>query len=72
MTEYFVLPVLAALVDFGHRRRDFAISTVTHLSLLRDLLQGHNLAASDSGAVGQFFGLDICDGSLVFALRFSA
>ena len=71
MSEYLRPAVLAALVDFGHRRRDFAISTVTHRSLLRDLLQGHNLAASDQDRLGQFFGLDICDGSLVFALRFS-
>ena len=69
--EYLRPAVLAALVDFGHRRRDFAISTVTHRSLLRDLLQGHILAASDQDRLGQFFGLDICDGSLVFALRFS-
>jgi hypothetical protein len=71
MSEYLRPAVLAALVDFGHRRRDFAISTVTHRSLLRDLLQGHTLAASDQDRLGQFFGLDICDGSLVFALRFS-
>lgn len=71
MSEYLRPAVLAALVDFGHRRRDFAISTVTHRSLLKDLLLGHSLAASDQEKLEQFFGLDICDGSLVFAMRFS-
>jgi len=71
LAEYLRPAVLAALVDFGHRRRDFSISTVTHRNLLRDLFQGHSLAASDQDRLGQFFGLDICDGSLVFALRFS-
>lgn len=71
MAEYLRPAVLACLVDFGHRRRDFATSTVTHRSLLKDLLEGHNLASSDQERLGQFFGLDICDGSLVFALRFS-
>lgn len=71
MAEYLRPAVLAALVDLGHRRRDFAISSFTHKSLLKDLLQGHSLAANDQERLEQFFGLDICDGSLVFALRFS-
>jgi sugar diacid utilization regulator len=71
MAEYLRPAVLAALVEFGNRRREFATSTVTHKSLLKDLLQGHNLAGSDQERLEQYFGLDICDGSLVFAVRFS-
>lgn len=71
MAEYLRPAVLAALVDFGHRRRDFATSTLTHRSLLKDLLSGHTLAGSDQERLEQFFGLDICDGSLVFAVRLS-
>ncbi|MBX9720247.1 MAG: hypothetical protein K2X81_02535, partial [Candidatus Obscuribacterales bacterium] len=71
MAEYLRPAVLAALVDFGHRRRDFATSTVAHRSLLKDLLLDHSLATSDQERLSQFFGLDICDGILVFALRFS-
>lgn len=69
LAEYLRPAVLAALVDFGHRRRQFAVSTLTHRSLLKDLLLGHPLAGSDMERLEQYFGLDICDGSLVFALR---
>lgn len=71
MAEYLRPAVLAALVEFGNRRREFATSTVTHKSLLKDLLLGHSLAGSDQERLEQYFGLDICDGSLVFAVRFS-
>lgn len=67
--EYLRPATLAALVDFGNRRREFATNTMSHRSLLKDLLLGHSLAGSDQERLEQYFGLDICDGSLVFALR---
>ena len=69
IAEYLRPAVLAALVDFGTRRKEFATSTLSYRSLLKDLLLGHSLAGSDQERLEQYFGLDICDGSLVFALR---
>ncbi len=71
ISEYLRPSVLAAMVDFGNRRREFATSTVTQKGLLKDLLSGHSLAPSDQERLEQFFGFDICDASLVFAMRFS-
>lgn len=67
--EYLRPAVLAVLVDFSQRRREFSASTVGHKGLLKDLLSGHNLAPTDQDRLSQYFGLDICDGSLVFAVR---
>lgn len=67
--EYLRPAVLAVLVDFSQRRREFSAGSVGHKSLLKDLLSGHSLAASDQERLYQYFGLDICDGSLVFAVR---
>ena len=68
--EYLRPAVLAVLVDFSQRRREFSASTVGHRSLLKDLLSGHSLAASDQERLYQYFGLDISDGSLVFVVQF--
>lgn len=67
--EYLRPAVLAVLVDFSQRRREFSTGSAGHKSLLKDLLSGHSLAASDQERLYQYFGLDICDGSLVFAVR---
>lgn len=69
MSEYLRPALLASLVEFGTRRKEFATNTVTHRSLLKDLLAGENLAGSDQERLEQFFGLDICEGSLVMAVR---
>lgn len=69
ITEYLRPASVAALVDFSRRRREFSSTSVTHKSLLKDLLTGHNLAASDQERLEQYFGFDICDGFLVFAAK---
>lgn len=69
ITEYLRPASVAALVDFSRRRREFSSTSVTHKSLLKDLLTGHSLAASDQERLEQYFGFDICDGLLVFAVK---
>jgi PucR family transcriptional regulator, purine catabolism regulatory protein len=69
ITEILRPASVAALVDFSRRRREFSSTSVTHKSLLKDLLTGHNLAASDQERLEQYFGFDICDGFLLFAVR---
>lgn len=72
ITEYLRPASVAALVDFSRRRREFSSTSVTHKSLLKDLLTGHNLAASDQERLEQYFGFDICDGLFVYAVKVSA
>ena len=69
ITEYLRPASVAALVDFSRRRREFSSTSVTHKSLLKDLLTGHNLAASDQERLEQYFGFDIADGLFVFAVK---
>jgi len=67
--EYLQAASLAVMVDFGQRRRDGSVFSVTQKSLLKDLLSGRSLSASDQERLEQHYGLDLCDGILVFALQ---
>lgn len=69
ITEYLRPASVAVLVDFSRRRREFSSTSVTHKSLLKDLLTGHHLAASDQERLEQYFGFDICDGLFVYAVK---
>lgn len=69
LCEYLRPAAVAALVDFSQRRRELSSISVTHKSLLKDLLAGHSLAADDFERLEQYFGFDICDGLLVFAVK---
>jgi purine catabolism regulator len=67
--EYLRAASLAVMVDFGQRRRDGSVFSVTQKSLLKDLLSGRSLSASDQERLERHYGLDLCDGILVFAMQ---
>ncbi|HEY9716851.1 MAG TPA: helix-turn-helix domain-containing protein [Trichormus sp.] len=67
--EYLQAASLALMVDFGQRRRDGSVFSVTQKSLLKDLLSGRSLSASDQERLERHYGLDLCDGILVFAVQ---
>lgn len=69
VAEYLRPAALAAMIDFHERRKDTSIFAATHKSLLKDLLSGHALSAADQERLEQHFGLDLCDGMLVFAVE---
>lgn len=69
IVEYLRPAALAAMVDFHERRKDSSVFAVTHRSLLKDLLSGHVLSAADQERLEQHYGLDLCDGMLVFAVE---
>ncbi|MBY0358174.1 MAG: helix-turn-helix domain-containing protein [Candidatus Obscuribacterales bacterium] len=69
LTEYLRPAAVAAMVDFSQRRRDFSATYMTHASLLKDLLSGETLATSDQEQLERYFGFDIRDGFLVFAVK---
>ncbi|HEY9714612.1 MAG TPA: helix-turn-helix domain-containing protein, partial [Chroococcales cyanobacterium] len=67
--EYLQSAALAAMVDFSQRSRDGSIFAVTQKSLLKDLLSGNSLSASDQERIERHYGFDLCDGLLVFAVE---
>jgi purine catabolism regulator len=69
LTEYLYPATLAALVDFTSRQKGSPTFAVTQSSLLKDLLTGRSVSASDQERVERHFGFDLCDGMLVFAIQ---
>jgi purine catabolism regulator len=67
--DYLQAAALAAMVDFSQRGRDGSVFSVTQKSLLKDLLSGNSLSASDQERLERHYGLDLCDGILVFAMQ---
>ena len=57
------------MVEFSQRRKDGSVFTVTQKSLLKDLLSGRTLSASDQERLERHFGFDLADGLLVFAVE---
>ncbi len=68
LSEFLQPAASAATVDFYQRRKDGSIFTVTQNSLLKDLLSGRGLSASDQERLERHYGFDLCDGLLVFAV----
>ncbi|HEY9772563.1 MAG TPA: helix-turn-helix domain-containing protein [Planktothrix sp.] len=60
---------LAAMVDFSQRQKDGSVFSVTQKSLLKDLLSGRGLSASDTERLERHYGFDMADGILVFAVQ---
>lgn len=60
---------LAVMVEFSQRGKDGSIFSVTQKSLLKDLLLGHSLSASDQERLDRHYGFDMCDGLWVFAVE---
>jgi PucR family transcriptional regulator, purine catabolism regulatory protein len=58
---------LAAMIEFHQNRQTGPMFAATQKSLLRDLLLGGTLAASDQERMEQHYGFDMADGILVFA-----
>lgn len=69
VTEYLQPAALAAMVDFNQRRKDGSVFAVTQKSLLKDILSGRSLSASDQERLERTYGFDLCDGLLVFAVE---
>jgi hypothetical protein len=67
--EYLQAAALAAMVDFSQRRKDGSVFSVTQKSLLKDLLSGRGLSASDQERLERHYGLDLCDSILVLACQ---
>jgi len=67
--DYLQAASLAAMVDFSQQRREGSVFAVTQKSLLKDLLSGNSLSASDQERLERHYGFDLCDGLLVFALE---
>jgi PucR family transcriptional regulator, purine catabolism regulatory protein len=72
LSEYLQPATSAATIDFYQRRKDGSIFTVTQNSLLKDLLTGRGLSASDQERLERHYGFDLCDGLLVFAVSASS
>jgi purine catabolism regulator len=69
ISEYLQAAALAVMVEFSQRRKDGSVFTVTQKSLLKDLLSGRSLSASDHERLERHFGFDLADGLLVFAVE---
>jgi purine catabolism regulator len=69
ISEYLQAAALAVMVEFSQRRKDGSVFTVTQKSLLKDLLSGRSLSASDQERLERHFGFDLADGLLVFAVE---
>ncbi|MFN8554563.1 MAG: helix-turn-helix domain-containing protein, partial [Candidatus Obscuribacterales bacterium] len=67
--EYLQAAAVAVMVEFSQRRRDGTVFTVTQQSLLKDLLSGNSLSASDQERLERYYGFDLCDGLLTFAVE---
>lgn len=66
---YLQPAALAAMVDIIHRRKgDFGLSVVQK-NLLRDLISGRRLPATDIERLETHFGFDLADGFFVFATQ---
>ncbi|MBI5175356.1 MAG: helix-turn-helix domain-containing protein [Candidatus Melainabacteria bacterium] len=68
LSEYMQPLALACKVDFSHRLKDSPSFAVTQRSLLKDLLSGRSVSASDQERLERSFGFDLCDGFYVFAV----
>lgn len=69
VTEYLQPAALAAMVEFNQRRKDGSVFAVTQKSLLKDILSGRSLSASDQERLERTYGFDLCDGLIVFAVE---
>jgi hypothetical protein len=69
ISEYLQAAALAAMVEFSQRRKDGSVFSVTQKSLLKDLLSGRGLSASDQERLERHYGLDLCDAILVLAFQ---
>jgi sugar diacid utilization regulator len=69
IAEYMQAVALAAMVDFSQRQKDGSVFSVTQKSMLKDLLAGRGLSASDQERLERHYGFDLSDGILVFALQ---
>ena len=69
VTEYLQPATLATMVEFNQRRKDGSVFAVTQKSLLKDILSGRSLSASDQERLERTYGFDLCDGLLVFAVE---
>lgn len=58
---------LAAMIEFHQNRQTGPMFAATQKNLLKDLLLGASLAASDQERLEQHYGFDLADGILVFA-----
>lgn len=58
---------LAAMIEFHQNRQAGPMFAATQKSLLKELLLGGTLAASDQERMDQHYGFDLADGILVFA-----
>lgn len=58
---------LACMIEFHQNRQTGPMFAATQKSLLKDLLLGGSLAASDQERMDQHYGFDMADGILVFA-----
>ncbi|HEY9756151.1 MAG TPA: helix-turn-helix domain-containing protein [Oculatellaceae cyanobacterium] len=67
--EYLQPATLATMVEFNQRRKDGSVFAVTQKSLLKDILSGRSLSASDQERLERTYGFDLCDGLLVFAVE---
>ncbi len=66
---YLQPAALAAMVDIIHRLKgDFGLSVVQK-NLLKDLVSGRSLSATDMERLETHFGFDLCDGFFVFATQ---
>ncbi len=69
MSEYLQPAALAVMVEFSQRRKDGSVFAVTQKTLLKDILSGRSLSASDQERLERYYGFDLCDGLLVFAVE---
>lgn len=58
---------LAAMIEFHKSRQTGPMFSATQKNLLKDVLLGSTLAASDQERLEQHYGFDLADGILVFA-----
>ena len=67
--EYLQAAAVAVMVEFSQRRREGSVFTVTQQSLLKDLLSGNTLSAGDQERLERYYGFDLCDGLIAFAVE---
>lgn len=58
---------LAAMIEFHQNRQTGPMFAATQKNMLKDVLLGGSLAASDQERMDQHYGFDLADGILVFA-----
>jgi sugar diacid utilization regulator len=69
ISEFMIPAALACMVDFSQRSKEVSTFTATQQSLLKDLLSGRSLSATDQERLDRHFSFDLCDGLLVFAVQ---